>query len=53
MRLKVNGTSVFILQFTDDQVIITKSKINPEEMTTEIKEEYVKWDLHLNVSKIK
>ena len=53
MGLNVNETSIFILQFSDDQVIIAKIKNNPEEMRVETKEENEKWVLHMNVSQIK
>ena len=43
----------FTPQLADDQVIIAESKKDLEEMTTIIKEESEKRELHMNVSKIK
>ena len=51
--LAENTTSIFTLQFVDDQVIIAISKYDLDEMTIKFEEEYEKWGLHINVSKTK
>ena len=43
MRIIVNETPIFTLQFADDQVIIAKNKKDREEMTIKIREKYKKW----------
>ena len=53
MRLQCEWNINLYSAIADDQVIITKSKKNLEEITVKIKEEYEKWGLHMNAGKTK
>ena len=53
MGVKMNGKELITLQFADDQVIISEIRENLQKMTEEIRNEYNKWGLTMNMSKTK
>ena len=53
MGVKMNVKELIILQFADDQVIITKMRENLEKMIEDIRNECNKWGLSMNVNKTK
>jgi hypothetical protein len=53
MGCKVDNTTIFKLQFSDDQVVMAQSKEDLEFICRKFAEEYSKWCLTTNIAKTK
>ena len=53
MGIPVVNTTLYTLQFADDQVILVGNKEDLEYMTCKLKETYEKWGLVMNLNKTK
>jgi hypothetical protein len=53
MGYKVDNTTIYTLQFPDDQVVMTQSKEDLEYMGRKLQEKYSKWGLNMNIAKTK
>jgi len=53
MGIPLENTTLYILQFTDDQVVLADDKEDLEYMTRKLKETYEKWGLDMNWNKTK
>ena len=51
MGIPLENTTLYILQFTDDQVVLADDKEDLEYMTRKLKETYEKWGLDMNWNK--
>jgi hypothetical protein len=47
MGYNVDNTTLYTLQFADDQVVVVQSKKDLDYMWQKLQEEYLKWDLNL------
>jgi hypothetical protein len=53
MRYNVDNTTIYTLQFADDQVVMAQSKEDLQYMCRKLREEYLKWALNINIAKKK
>ena len=53
MGYNVDNTTIYTLQYADDQVVMAQSKEDLEYMCRKLQEEYFKWGLNMNIAKIK
>ena len=53
MRIPLENTTLYTLQFADDQVVLAGDKEDLECMTRKLKETYEKWGLDMNLNKTK
>jgi hypothetical protein len=53
MGIPLENTTLFTLQFVDDQVVLAGNKEDLEYMTGKLKETYDKWGLDMNLNKTK
>ena len=53
MGIPLENTTLYTLQFADDQVVLAGDKADLEYMTRELKETYEKWGLDMNLNKAK
>jgi len=53
MGIPLENTTLFTLQFGDDQVVLAGDKKDMEYVTSKLKETYEKWGLDMNLNKIK
>jgi hypothetical protein len=53
MRISLENTTLFTLQFADDQVVLAGDTKDLEYMTGKLKETYEKWGLDMNLNKTK
>ena len=51
MSIPLENTTLYKLQFADDQVVLAGDKENLEYMTHKLKETYEKWGLDMNLNK--
>jgi hypothetical protein len=51
MGYNVDNTTIYTLQFADDQVVMAQSKEDLECMHRKFQEEYFKWGLNMNIAK--
>jgi len=49
----VDNTTIYMLQFADDQVVMAQSKEDLDYMCQKLQEEYSKWGLIVNIAKTK
>ena len=52
MRIPLENTTLYTLQFADDQVVLVGDKEDLEYMTRKLKGTYEKWGLDMNLNKI-
>lgn len=48
----VGNKTIHHLRFADDRAIIAQDEVYAEYMTKKLIEEYLRWDLHVNILKI-
>jgi len=53
MGIPLENTTLYTLQFADDQVVLAGDKEDLEYMTRKLKENYEKWGLGMNLNKTK
>ena len=53
MGIHLENTTLYTLQFADDQVVLAGDKEDLEYMTRKLKETYEKWGLDMNFNKTK
>jgi len=53
MGIPLENTTLYTLQFADDQVVLPSDKEDLEYMTRKLKETYEKWGLDMNLNKTK
>jgi len=53
MGIPLENTTLYTLQFADDEVVLAGDKEDLEYMTRKLKETYKKWDLDMNLNKTK
>jgi hypothetical protein len=53
MGYNVDNTTIYTLQFADDQVVMAQSKEDLEYMCQKLQEEYFKWGPNMNIAKTK
>jgi len=53
MGIPLENTTLYTLQFADDQVVLAGDKEDLEYMTRKLKEIYEKWGLDMNLNKTK
>jgi len=53
MDIPLENTTLYTLQFADDQVVLVDDKEDLEYMTRKVKETYEKWGLGMNLNKTK
>jgi len=53
MGIPLENTTLYTLQFADDQVVLAGGKEDLEYMTRKLKETYEKWGLDMSLNKIK
>jgi hypothetical protein len=53
MVIPLENTTLYTLQFADDQVVLVDDKEDLEYMTCKMKEIYDKWGLDMNLNKTK
>jgi len=53
MGYNADNTTIYTLQFADDQVVMAQSKEDLEYMCRKLQDEYFKWGLNLNIAKTK
>ena len=53
MGVPLENTTLYTLQFADDQVVLAGDKEDLEYMTCKLKETYEKWGLDMNFNKTK
>jgi len=53
MGIPLEKTTLYTLQFSDDQVVLAGDKEDLEYMTRKLKETYEKWGLDMNLNKTK
>ena len=51
MGISLENTTLYTLQFADDQVVLVGDKEDLEYMTRKLKETYEKWGLDMNLNK--
>jgi len=49
MGYNVDNTTIYKLQFADDQVVIAQSKEDLEYIGRKLQEEYSKWGFNMNI----
>jgi len=53
MGIPLENTTLYTLQFADDQVVLAGDKLDVEYMRRKLKETYDKWGLDMNLNKTK
>jgi hypothetical protein len=53
MGIPLENTTLYTLQFSDDQVVLAGDKEDLEYMARKLKESYEKWGLIMNLNKTK
>ena len=53
MGYNVDNTTIYRLQFADDQMVMAQSKEDLEYMCRKLQEQYSKWGLNMNIAKTK
>jgi len=51
MGYNVGNTTIYTVQFTDDQVVMARSKKDLDCMCRKLQEKYSKWGLTVNIAK--
>jgi len=53
MGYNVDNTTIYTLQFADDQLVMAQSKEVLKYMCRKLQEDYFKWGLNMNIAKKK
>lgn len=51
METELGDTTLYTIQYADDQVVVAQNKENLQYPSQKLKDEYLKWGLQLNIKK--